>query len=58
MTNIAIVKWNDTSNRYELIIDGVLKAYANWETHKEIPEGKKQLVKLAEDNGYHVHVEK
>lgn len=59
MSNFAKVSWNSEKNRYELVIGGVLKAYADkCENDKEHEEGRKQLVKTAEDKGYTVHSEK
>jgi hypothetical protein len=57
MSNFAKVSWNGDLERYELRIDGILKAYAQAENDKEHEEGKAQLVKLAEGKGYTVHVE-
>ena len=48
-----IAKINWVNDRYELKIDGVLKAY----TENEHEIGKGQLAKMAEDKGYTVHVE-
>ena len=52
----AKVNWSKKNERYELIIDGTLKAYATYSNDKELEKGKEQLVDLAERKGYNVHI--
>jgi hypothetical protein len=56
MSRFAKVRWNEELLRYELLIDGIIKAYAIYENDEEREEGIHQLVKLAEDKGYTAHV--
>jgi hypothetical protein len=50
--SFAKVKWVEDNDRYELHIDGALKAYSKG--NHEV--GRDHMVKLAEDKGYNVAV--
>lgn len=60
MNNKAIISWNNErgKERYELHIDGVLKAYSdNWNsTPEHHEEGKQILIEMAEGKGYVVEI--
>lgn len=58
MNNQAFVTWNASEYRYDLHIDGKLKAYSDGHasTRESHEEGKKALIQLAKDHGYEVKV--
>ena len=58
MNNQAIVSWNPSEYRYDLRIDGKLKAYSDGHasTKESHEEGKKVLIQIAEEHGYEVKV--
>lgn len=53
--HIAIVKFNKDEARYELHIDGRLKAYTNWDNVTD--QDKELLANLARNKGYEVEYE-
>lgn len=61
MNNKAIISWNSTKGkeRYELHIDGVLKAYSdNWNgTPEHHEKGKQALIEIAQEKGYVVEIQ-
>lgn len=56
MNDKAIISWNEQEYRYELHIDGKLKAYSDGHasTKDSHAEGRKALIQLAEEKGYSV----
>lgn len=54
LSGMAFLYWSEKDKRYELKIDNTLKAYTSGAEDKDHKEGKEQLRKMAEDNGYTV----
>lgn len=48
--SMAKIAWSKENERFELIIEGKLKAY----TQDDHAAGKKEMVKMVEDKGYTV----
>jgi hypothetical protein len=55
---IAKVNFNNVMKRYELTIEGKLKAYSSGNNTDEHIVGLNRMVELAEQKGYTVHVDK
>jgi hypothetical protein len=56
MSNFTKVSFNKELGRYELNIDGVLKAHSEGNNDAEHEIGKDNLIKMAEQKGYDVTV--
>jgi hypothetical protein len=55
---MAHIKWHKILERFELVIEGTLKAYSSGENMDEHLAGASRMQELAEEKGYTVHLDK